>query len=300
VLVRRVVSGIVRVRKAIRARSRTRARWDDAQTVECVRIVCNAAPAALAPLMPAAAAEKLTENDRRHMPSIRCSRSRSACRNRRVEIRVLGLLDAAAAAGNGAAVRLCTRHRADGGGTRKTNAADVDRRLRGDRFRGPRAALCAFDLWARRLSNWGQFRLWTPMRRSAGDGSRRSSATSLRFIGLRRRRGGVVVHTALSVRQYLMRPTARSTGSRDTATLDLRVPVRSPRTAVPGVYLASAYAGYGGYSGVVQSAGACADMILREGSNFYLTRFLDANRRPSRIKSGQGFPLKRSRDFSWY
>jgi hypothetical protein len=40
--------------------------------------------------------------------------------------------------------------------------------------------------------------------------------------------------------------------------------VRSPRTAVPGVYLASAYAGFGGYSGVVQSAGACADMILRE------------------------------------
>src|SRR3979411_308420 len=35
-----------------------------------VGIVPKAAPAALAPLMPAAAAEKLTENDRRHMPSI--------------------------------------------------------------------------------------------------------------------------------------------------------------------------------------------------------------------------------------
>ena len=39
---------------------------------------------------------------------------------------------------------------------------------------------------------------------------------------------------------------------------------RSPRTVVPGLYLASAYAGFGGYSGVVQSAGSCADMILRE------------------------------------
>jgi hypothetical protein len=40
--------------------------------------------------------------------------------------------------------------------------------------------------------------------------------------------------------------------------------MRSPRTAVPGLYLASAYAGFGGYTGVVQSAGACAEMILRE------------------------------------
>jgi hypothetical protein len=33
---------------------------------------------------------------------------------------------------------------------------------------------------------------------------------------------------------------------------------------VPGLYLASAYAGFGGYSGAVHAAGACADMILRE------------------------------------
>jgi hypothetical protein len=43
-----------------------------------------------------------------------------------------------------------------------------------------------------------------------------------------------------------------------------RSAIRSPRTAVPGLYIASAYAGFGGYTGVVQSAGACAEMILRE------------------------------------
>ena len=43
-----------------------------------------------------------------------------------------------------------------------------------------------------------------------------------------------------------------------------RTLVRSPRTAIPGLYLASAYAGFGGYTGVVQSGGACADMILGE------------------------------------
>lgn len=38
----------------------------------------------------------------------------------------------------------------------------------------------------------------------------------------------------------------------------------SPRTPLPHVYLASAYAGSGGYSGVIEAAGACADIILRD------------------------------------
>ena len=72
-------------------------------------------------------------------------------------------------------------------------------------------------------------------------------------------------NTALSVRQYLNAPDGAVYGFAPTPPRSIwRVPVRSPRTAVPGVYLASAYAGFGGYSGVVQSAGACADMILRE------------------------------------
>jgi phytoene dehydrogenase-like protein len=71
-------------------------------------------------------------------------------------------------------------------------------------------------------------------------------------------------NTALSVRQYLNAPGGAVYGfapmphSRGASN-------RSPRTAVPGLYLASAYAGYGGYTGVIQSAGACADMILAEG-----------------------------------
>jgi phytoene dehydrogenase-like protein len=38
----------------------------------------------------------------------------------------------------------------------------------------------------------------------------------------------------------------------------------SPRTPLPYVYLASAYAGSGGYSGAIEAAGACADIILHE------------------------------------
>ena len=74
-------------------------------------------------------------------------------------------------------------------------------------------------------------------------------------------------NTALSVRQYLNAPEGAVYGFAPTPPRSIRrASGRSPRTAMPGLYLASAYAGFGGYTGVVQSAGACADMILRERS----------------------------------
>ena len=73
-------------------------------------------------------------------------------------------------------------------------------------------------------------------------------------------------NSALSVRQYLNAPHGAVYGFAPSPQHSTqRIPRRSPRTVVPGLYLASAYAGFGGYSGVVQSAGACADMILGEG-----------------------------------
>jgi phytoene dehydrogenase-like protein len=66
-------------------------------------------------------------------------------------------------------------------------------------------------------------------------------------------------NTALSVRQYLNAPEGAVYGF---APAPAHSASRSPRTAVPGLYLASAYAGFGGYTGVIQSAGACADVIL--------------------------------------
>ena len=71
-------------------------------------------------------------------------------------------------------------------------------------------------------------------------------------------------NTALSVRQYLDAPGGAVYGFAPMPSSG-GAPTLSPRTAVPGLYLASAYAGYGGYTGVIQSAGACADMILHDG-----------------------------------
>lgn len=67
-------------------------------------------------------------------------------------------------------------------------------------------------------------------------------------------------NTAWSVRHYLNAPEGAVYGFAPRPDGQHR----SPRTAVPGLHLASAYAGFGGYSGVIQSAGACADIILRE------------------------------------
>lgn len=72
-------------------------------------------------------------------------------------------------------------------------------------------------------------------------------------------------NTALSVRQYLGAPQGAVYGFAPVPPRSLfRALKQTPATPVPGLYLASAYAGFGGYTGVIQSAGACADMILRE------------------------------------
>uniref|UniRef100_Q07TC0 Amine oxidase n=1 Tax=Rhodopseudomonas palustris (strain BisA53) TaxID=316055 RepID=Q07TC0_RHOP5 len=70
-------------------------------------------------------------------------------------------------------------------------------------------------------------------------------------------------NTALSVQQYLNAPGGAAYGFAPTPA---RCGRHAPHTVVPGLYLASAYAGLGGYSGVMQAAGACAEMILTERS----------------------------------
>lgn len=71
-------------------------------------------------------------------------------------------------------------------------------------------------------------------------------------------------NTAYSVQQYLNAPEGAVYGFAPLIPEGGDAAYRSARTALPGLYLASAYAGVGGYSGAVQAAEACADVILRE------------------------------------
>jgi phytoene dehydrogenase-like protein len=68
-------------------------------------------------------------------------------------------------------------------------------------------------------------------------------------------------NTALSTRQYLNAPEGAVYGFAPTvAQADA---ARSPQTPIEGLYLSSAYANAGGYTGVIQAGAACAEMILR-------------------------------------
>lgn len=69
-------------------------------------------------------------------------------------------------------------------------------------------------------------------------------------------------NTALSVSQYLNAPMAAAYGYAPLAGLSNP----TPRTDVPGLYLASSYGGLGGYNGAIAAGAACADMILGEAS----------------------------------
>jgi phytoene dehydrogenase-like protein len=69
-------------------------------------------------------------------------------------------------------------------------------------------------------------------------------------------------NTALSTRQYLNAPEGAVYGF--APTVAQAGTERSPRTPIDGLYLSSAYAGTGGYTGVIQAGAACADMILQD------------------------------------
>jgi phytoene dehydrogenase-like protein len=72
-------------------------------------------------------------------------------------------------------------------------------------------------------------------------------------------------NTAWSVRQYLGTPHGGVYGFAPSPLRSLSdYPARSPQTPIKGLYPSSAHAGFGGYTGVIQAAGQCADMVLGE------------------------------------
>lgn len=72
-------------------------------------------------------------------------------------------------------------------------------------------------------------------------------------------------NTAFSVRQYLSAPHGSVYGFAPTPSQAGYLPKQMNATPISGLYLASAYAGFGGYTGVIQSAETCADLVLSEG-----------------------------------
>ena len=266
VLLRRVATGIALDAEG-RAGAVTHTAKDgsDSRTVECRRVIGNAAPGALAPLMPQAAADRLQANYANRAPSISLfamtlGLSRpprefgvSAYSTQVLPRQLRRLSDYSQGA----------RLMAGEPGGLMLPMSLVDFTAIDSGIPSPPYVLSVYgpDL----LSNWDSSDL-DAYREKRG----RWQDAIVRYLdSLYPGLAGAVVassfNTALSVRQYLNAPDGAVYGFAPTPPRAIGQAVeRSPRTAVSGLYLASAYAGFGGYSGVVQAGGACADMILRE------------------------------------
>ena len=265
VLLRRIVSGIALDGNTATI-THTAKDGSDPQTAEGVRIIGNAAPAALAPLMPVDAAEKLRNGYARQKPAASLFALTLGLSKPPREFGIAAYstqllppwMKRFADYGQGAALM------AEEPGDRMPPMSVVDYAAIDSGVPTPPYVLSVLgpDL----LSNWDSSDM-DAYREKRG----RWQAAIVRYLSsLYPGLGDAVVassfNSALSVRQYLNAPDGAVYGFAPTPPSAIRKnPFRSPRTAIPGFYLSSAYAGFGGYTGVIQSAGVCADMILREG-----------------------------------
>jgi phytoene dehydrogenase-like protein len=266
VTVRRVVSAIAMGSEGSAVSVTHTARdGSDPRVVEALRIVSNAAPAALAPLLPAAAAKKLRASYAGRISSISLFALTLGLSKPPREFGIATYstqllppdLTRLSDYPQGAALM------ADEPGIRMPPMSIVDYAAIDSGVPAPPYVLSIFG--PDRLSNWDASDM-DAYREKRG----RWQQAIVRYLdshypGLADAVVASSFNTALSVRQYLNAPEGAVYGFAPTPPRGLwRTSTGSPRTAVPGLYLASAYAGFGGYSGVVHSAGACADMILRE------------------------------------
>lgn len=265
VLVRRVVSGIA-LNEDAKTVTHTARDGSDPKTVECRRIVGNAAPAALEPLMEANAAEELSQGYVRQIPSASLFALTLGLSKPPREFGVTAYstqllppwMKQFSDYGQGAALM------AEEPGERMPPISVVDYAAIDSGVPAPPYVLSVLgpDL----LSNWDSSDMEAYREKRGRWQAAIVRHLSSHYPGL----GEAVVassfNSALSVRQYLNAPDGAVYGFAPTPPASIwQNPFRSPRTAIPGFYLASAYAGFGGYTGVIQSAGVCADMILREG-----------------------------------
>lgn len=238
----------------------------DTQTVDCLRVISNAAPETTATLLPSTVAEKLRESYAQQTPSISLFALTLGLAK---PPREFGVASYSTQLLPRDLKRLCDYAQggtlmADEPGLRMPPMSVVDFAAIDSGVPAPPYVLSI--LGPDRLSNWDSSNM-DAYREKRG----RWQQAIVRYLdsvypGLAENVVASSFNSALSVRQYLNAPQGSVYGFAPTSPSSIwHIPKRSPRTVVPGLYLASAYAGFGGYSGVVQSAGACADMILHEG-----------------------------------
>jgi phytoene dehydrogenase-like protein len=266
VLVRRLVTGLaLNDDGRVAAVTHTARDGSDPKTVEGLRIIGNAAPDMLAGLMPAEPAKRLRESYAEQAPSASLFALTLGLSKppREIGIQFYSTQILPPGMRRLADYAKGARLMADEPGETMPPMSVVDYAAVDSGVPSPPYVLSV--LGPDHLSNWDSSDM-DAYREKRG----RWQQAIVRYLdGIYPGLAGAIAassfNSALSVRQYLNAPNGAVYGfapsPREGGT---PVPRRSPRTVVPGLYLASAYAGFGGYSGVIHSAAACADMILRE------------------------------------
>jgi len=261
VMIRRVVTGIASNEDG-RPSGVTHTAKDgsDVQTVESAVVVSNAAPEILASLMPKDTARKLSADYAQQRPSISLFALTLGLSKPPREFGVTGYstqllppwMTRLSDYGQGTALM------ASEPGERMPPMAIVDFAAIDSGVPAPPYVLSIFG--PDRLSNWegSDLDFYRDKRARWQDAIARYLDQF--YPGIANAVTSSSFNTAWSVRQYLNAPEGSVYGFAPVPQSSRR----TPRTAVPGLYLSSAYAGFGGYTGVIQSAGACADAILRE------------------------------------
>jgi phytoene dehydrogenase-like protein len=260
VLVRRVVTRVAVDATGRPAKVTHTARdGSDPQSVECRRLVSNAAPTTLASFMPDVVAEKLSAAYAQRRPSISLFALTLGLANPPRDFGVASystqllpdwmnrLTDYATA----------TRLMAEEPDGRMPPLAVVDYAAIDAGIPAPPHVLSVVG--PDHAANWGQHTPEHYQKKRARWQAALVQHLDAHYPGLAHAVTSSSFNTAHSVRQYLNAPHGAVYGFAPEICRD------TPRTPISGVYLASAYAGSGGYTGVIEAAGACADLILSEG-----------------------------------
>ncbi|MGD9839793.1 MAG: phytoene desaturase family protein [Afipia sp.] len=235
------------------------------QTVNTSRIVGNAAPETLASLMPAARGAKLLSAYADRTPSISLFALTLGLSKPPREFGITGystqlLPDWMTSLGDYAQA---TELMADEPSTRMPPLAIVDYAAIDSGIPVPPYALSIAG--PDRLSNWSGYDQDAYRAKRARWQDAIVAYLDGYYPGLGQSITASTFNTAFSVKQYLGAPQGSVYGFAPTPPRSLYSTLkRTPATVIPGLYLASAYAAFGGYTGSIQSGGACADMILRE------------------------------------
>lgn len=235
------------------------------QTVETSRIISNAAPETLAGLLPAASGAKLRAAYADRKPSISLFALTLGLSKPPREFGITGYstqllpdwmtrLDDYARA---------TTLMSDEPGSRMPPLAIVDYAAIESGIPAPPYVLSIVG--PDRLSNWDGDDQESYRARRARWQDAIVAYLDAHYPGLAASVTASTFNTAYSVKQYLGAPQGSVYGFAPTPPRSLfSTTKRTAATVIPGLYLASAYTGFGGYTGAIQSGDACADMILGE------------------------------------